>query len=87
MVIGGTLLPFRDAFFFSEEKEGTRQSINAWIRSADAFDGVIDFDAVVRNPGDPSVLRPEFDTGDHLHPNHAAYRAMGQAVDLRLFEH
>jgi lysophospholipase L1-like esterase len=86
-VIGGTLLPFRDAFFFSEEKERTRQSINAWIRSADAFDGVIDFDAVVRNPGDPSALRPEFDTGDHLHPNQAAYRAMGQAVDLSLFEH
>jgi len=86
-VIGGTLLPFRDAFFFSEEKESVRQSVNAWIRRGAAFDGVIDFDAVVRNPGDPSALRPEFDTGDHLHPNHAAYRAMGQAVDLSLFEH
>jgi lysophospholipase L1-like esterase len=86
-VIGGTLLPFRDAFFFSDEKERTRQSINEWIRSGGAFDGVIDFDAVVRDPGDSSALRPEFDTGDHLHPNHAAYRAMGEAVDLNLFDH
>ena len=86
-VIGATMLPFRDAFFFTEEKERTRQSINAWIRSGGAFDGVIDFDAVVRDPGDSSALRPEFDTGDHLHPNNAAYRAMGQAVDLSLFEH
>src|SRR2546423_513212 len=86
-VIGGTLLPFRDAFFFSDEKERTRQSINAWIRNGGAFDGVIDFDAVVRGPGDSSALRPEFDTGDHLHPNHAAYRTMGEAVDLSLFDH
>ena len=83
--IGATLLPFRDAFFFSEEKEKTRQSINGWIRNGGAFDGVIDFDIVVRDPGDASALRPEFDTGDHLHPNNAAYRAMGHAVDLGLF--
>lgn len=85
-VIGGTLLPFRGAFFFSEEKEAVRQSVNAWIRGEGAFDGVIDFERTVRDPRDPSALRSEFDTGDHLHPNSAAYRAMGRAVDLRLFE-
>src|SRR5207302_220599 len=51
------------------------------------LEGIIDFDAVVRGPGDSSALRPEFDTGDHLHPNHAAYRTMGEAVDLSLFDH
>jgi lysophospholipase L1-like esterase len=84
-VIGATLLPFRDAFFFSDEKERTRQSVNAWIRDAHAFDGVIDCDAVARDPQEPSALRREFDTGDHLHPNRAAYAALGNAIDLALF--
>ena len=30
-IIGGTLLPFRGAFYFSEDKEGIRQEVNAWI--------------------------------------------------------
>jgi lysophospholipase L1-like esterase len=85
-VIGGTLLPFRGAFFFSEEKEAVRRSVNAWIRGGDAFDGIIDFERMVRDPRNPSVLQAEFDTGDHLHPNAAAYRVMGQAIDLGLFE-
>lgn len=62
-----------------------RQSVNAWIRSAGAFDGIIDFERVVRDQSDPSTLRADFDTGDHLHPNATAYRAMGQAIDLDLF--
>jgi lysophospholipase L1-like esterase len=60
--------------------------VNAWIRGGAAFDGIIDFERMVRDPRDPSVLQAEFDTGDHLHPNAAAYRAMGQAIDLDLFE-
>jgi lysophospholipase L1-like esterase len=43
---------------------------------------VVDFDAAVRNPASPSDLRPEFDPGDHLHPNDAGLRAMGDAVNL-----
>jgi lysophospholipase L1-like esterase len=85
-VIGGTLLPFRGAFFFSDAKEVVRQSVNARIRGGGAFDGVIDFERMVQDPRDPGALRPEFDTGDHLHPNASAYRAMGHAIDLGLFE-
>jgi lysophospholipase L1-like esterase len=85
-VVGGTLLPFRGAFFFSDAKEVVRQSVNAWIRGGGAFDGVIDFEGMVQDPRDPGALRPEFDTGDHLHPNAAAYRAMGHAIDLDVFE-
>jgi lysophospholipase L1-like esterase len=46
---------------------------------------VIDFDAAVRDPERPGRLRPAYDTGDHLHLNAAGQRAMGEAVDLRLF--
>lgn len=85
-VIGGTLPPFRDAFYFLEEKEPLRQTVNKWIREARAFDGLIDFDQVLHDPRDPSRLRTDFDTGDHLHPNAVAFRAMGEAINLGLFE-
>lgn len=85
-VIGATLPPFRDAFYFLEEKEVVRQAVNAWIRSAGAFDGLVDFDRVLQDPAETSRLRAEFDTGDHLHPNMTAFQAMGNAIDLELFE-
>jgi lysophospholipase L1-like esterase len=84
-VIGATLPPFRDAFYFLEEKEVVRQAVNAWIRSAAKFDGLIDFDRVLRDPQEPSRLRSDYDTGDHLHPNMAAFAAMGNAIDLDFF--
>jgi lysophospholipase L1-like esterase len=84
-VIGATLPPFRDAFYFLEEKEGVRLAVNDWLRGAAKFDGLIDFDRVLHDDADPSRLRSDFDTGDHLHPNMAAFLAMGKAIDLDLF--
>jgi lysophospholipase L1-like esterase len=46
---------------------------------------VIDFDAVMRDPADPTRPAPDVDGGDHLHPNEAGYRTMGEAIDLALF--
>jgi lysophospholipase L1-like esterase len=46
---------------------------------------VIDFDAVMRDPTHPTRMRPEFDSGDHLHPNDAGYAAMGNSINLDLF--
>jgi lysophospholipase L1-like esterase len=60
--------------------------VNAWIRNSGSFDAVIDFDAAVRDPDHPTRIRADYDVGDHLHPNDAGYRAMGDAVDLKLFE-
>jgi len=60
--------------------------VNAWLHQLagrpGGFDAVIDFDAVLRDPAQPDRLRPAFDSGDHLHPNDAGYRAMAGAVDL-----
>nr|WP_086489904.1 SGNH/GDSL hydrolase family protein [Novosphingobium panipatense] len=83
-VIGGTMTPALHAGYMSPAKEQTRQTVNAAIRGRTIFDGVIDFDAAVRNPSAPGDLRPEFDPGDHLHPNDAGLRAMGDAVNLSL---
>jgi lysophospholipase L1-like esterase len=60
--------------------------VNAWIRRGGSFDAVIDFDAAVRNPDHPTQIRSDYDAGDHLHPNDAGYRAMGDVLDLKLFE-
>ena len=62
--------------------EAIREAVNAWIRTSGAFDGVIDFDAVMSDPVDPLRLNPIYDSGDHLHPNDAGYQAMANAINL-----
>jgi len=84
-VIGGTILPYDGAAYFKPEGEGVRQAVNAWIRSGKGFDGVIDFDAAIRDPAKPARMRADLQSGDWLHPNDAGYRVMGDAVSLRLF--
>lgn len=74
----GTLTPWRGWVNWTEERELQRQRTNDWIRAT--FPDAIDFDAVLRDPADPLRLRPEFDSGDHLHPNAAAYGAMARVV-------
>jgi lysophospholipase L1-like esterase len=72
--------------YYSEAKEAIRQSVNRWIRTSHVFDGVIDFDAVLRDPDRPSRLSPRFASEDHLHPNDAGYQAMADAIDLALLQ-
>ena len=84
-VFAGTLLPFRGAFYFTDEKEQKRLAVNTWIRTSNAFDGVIDFEATLRDPASPDRYKAEFDSGDHLHPSDAGYKAMGDSIDLKLF--
>ncbi len=84
-VFGGTLTPFHESIFFTPEKEAVRQAANEWIRSSGAFDAVIDFDARLRDPGQPERLTPSYDSGDHLHLSAEGNRAMASAFDLSLF--
>ena len=84
-IFGATLTPFEGAAYFTQEGEAKRQALNQWIRTSGAYDGVIDFDAVTRDPNAPTKFKPEFDSGDHLHPGDAGYKAMGDAIDLTLF--
>jgi lysophospholipase L1-like esterase len=83
-VIGGTLLPYEGAFYFSPVGEAKRQAVNTWIRSSKAFDGVIDFDAAVRDPEHPSKFVAGLQSGDNLHPNNAGYKKMADAIDLAI---
>ena len=85
-VIGATITPYGGAVYYSPEGEAVRAAINAWIRTGHAFDGVVDFDAVVRDPAQPTQMKDGFHAGDHLHGSDAAYEAMAQAVDLSLLK-
>lgn len=85
-VAGATLTPYEGAAYNSEKGEAVRSSVNQWIRTGGAYDAVIDFDATTRNPSHPTQFRPEFDSGDHLHPNDAGYKAMADSIDLTLFK-
>jgi lysophospholipase L1-like esterase len=88
-VIGATILPYTDSGYYHPpaSNEADRQVINQWIRAAGHFDAVIDFDKALADPEHPDHLAVKYDGGDHLHPNPAGYRAMGELIDLSLFKH
>lgn len=85
-VYGATLTPYGGSGTYNPVGEMKRQAINQWIRTGRAYDGVIDFDLVTRDPGQPDRFQAGYDSGDHLHPNDAGYRAMAEAIDLSLFK-
>lgn len=80
--VGGTLLPYQGAEYHTERGEKVRQQVNTWIRESEAYSAVIDFDRALADPDNPLRLNPAFDSGDHLHPNDAGYKAMARAIDL-----
>jgi lysophospholipase L1-like esterase len=85
VIFGATLTPAGPRAPYTPELEAKRVAVNAWIRSSGVFDGVIDFDAATRDPADPKQMQKAYDSGDHLHPGDAGYKAMGDAIDLTLF--
>jgi lysophospholipase L1-like esterase len=85
-VYGATLLPCEGANNCTPEGEVKRTAVNEWIRTSKAYDAVIDFDAVIRDPKSPTKMLPQYDSSDHLHPSDAGYQAMANAIDLDLFK-
>lgn len=88
-IVAGTIAPLEHALqgtplegHASPEKDKVRQEVNRWIRESGAFDAVVDFDAVLRDPARRSRMKPALDSGDHLHPSDAGYQAMAEAIDL-----
>jgi lysophospholipase L1-like esterase len=84
-VFGATLTPYLPTGYSSPQGEQVRQAYNQWIRTSGIFDGVIDFDKITQDPANPGTFLPAYDSGDHLHPGDAGYKAMGDAIDLSLF--
>jgi lysophospholipase L1-like esterase len=74
-----------DYYHPTAANEHDRQVVNEWIRAAGHFDAVVDFDKLTADPAHPDRLRADYDSGDHLHPSPAGYRAMADAIALELF--
>jgi lysophospholipase L1-like esterase len=89
-MFGCTLTGFENETFlpgaWTPAREATRLAFNDWIRNGGAFDGVVDFDAGLRDPERPARMLPVYDCGDHLHPSDAGYNRMGDVIDLALFD-
>lgn len=83
-VLGATLTPYEGCGYYSAGGEQVREAVNAWIRTSGTFDGVADFDKAVRDPEHPLRFAPQYDSGDHLHPKDAGYKAMAGSIDLAL---
>jgi lysophospholipase L1-like esterase len=84
-VFGATIIPYEGAAYYSPAGEAVRQQINQWIRTGGAFDAVLDFDAVVRDPSKPTQIAAPFQAGDHLHGSDRGYEAIAKSIDLALF--
>lgn len=85
-VFGATITPYAGASYYRPEFEAARQQVNTWIRTPGHFDGVVDFDKATRDPAHPDQFLPAYDSGDHLHPNPAGYKAMADSIPLAYFE-
>ncbi|MFE9647730.1 SGNH/GDSL hydrolase family protein [Streptomyces sp. NPDC006365] len=83
-VLAATIVPCEGEARCTAAADTERSAVNGWIRASSSFDGVLDFDAVLRDPEHPSRMLPVYDSGDHLHPGNAGLAALAEAVDLRL---
>nr|WP_275580737.1 SGNH/GDSL hydrolase family protein [Aquibacillus albus] len=89
-IYAATLTPFNaftdDSNYYTDEGEATRQEVNKWIRNNDVFDGFFDFDKAIVDPSSPDKILPEYDSGDHLHPNDRGLEKLADSIDLSMFE-
>ncbi len=88
-IIGMTLPPFEDALssigvthFYSKEKDDIRREMNHWIRNESQFDGLIDLEAILKDPHRPNSLLNTYDSGDRLHPNDIGNKQIADSIDI-----
>ncbi|WAL96733.1 SGNH/GDSL hydrolase family protein [Streptomyces sp. Je 1-369] len=81
-VVGATLLPLGGSDHYGKHAAAVSDEFNEWVRTSGEYDAYVDFDKALADPKDPERIAPAYDSGDHLHPNDAGYRAMARAVDL-----
>jgi lysophospholipase L1-like esterase len=87
-VMGATITPFVGSGFYHPDaaNESDRTQVNDWIRAPGHFDAFVDFDKTIADPAHPDHMRADYDSGDHLHPSAAGYKAMADAIPLSFFQ-
>ncbi|MGQ5638036.1 MULTISPECIES: SGNH/GDSL hydrolase family protein [unclassified Streptomyces] len=80
--VGATIMPFEGHRGWTPAREAVRRQVNAAIRAGGVYDAVVDFDKALRDPYDPRRLRPDYDSGDHLHPSDLGFARMAAVFDL-----
>ena len=86
-LIGSTVMPYAGSDYYAPkaENEADRQALNAWMREPGRFDGLVDFDALMRDPAKSTHLRADVDN-DGLHPSLAGYRVMAEAFPVEVLD-
>jgi lysophospholipase L1-like esterase len=86
-IYGAPITPMAGSQYDSAAHQSVWQAVNDWIRAPGHFDGVVDMNAAVADPSDPSRLSTSvLFENDYLHMNPTGYQKMADAVDLSLFE-
>ncbi len=89
-IIGATIIPRGGSNGWTNAMEQQRLALNDWLRYQANFDGLIDFDELMQGPVNSAnnsvAIRQEWSCFDGVHPNAAGYQAMGQYIDLVLFQ-
>ena len=80
----GTLIPMGGWRTDAPFRQEMRHAYNDFIRNTDLIDGCIDFDIALRDPNRIDWFKPEYDSGDHLHPSAAGYKRMAMEVPEEL---
>jgi lysophospholipase L1-like esterase len=81
-----TLTPYQGANYWKAESETVRAAIIAFIKSPESdCDQIVDQDGATHDPAKPTWYLPDFDAGDHLHPNEKGLQAIADAVDVKGF--
>jgi lysophospholipase L1-like esterase len=83
-IYGATIPPFKGNSYYNQYSDSSRNAVNEWIRHSGNYDGVIDFCKTMANPMDTTSLITTYQN-DHLHPDAAGYKKMGESIDLKLF--
>jgi lysophospholipase L1-like esterase len=92
-IIGVTIIPRHNVApsgtntGWNAQKTAFRNQVNQWIRTKGPFDAVLDFDKVVRDPGNADLIDPAFNCGDGIHPSPLGYYRMGLSIPLEVFGH
>jgi len=75
-----TLTPILGWRTDAPDRQELRAAINEWIRTTDEADGVVDFAAATCDPAEPRAMKPDCDSGDHLHPSNEGARTMAYSI-------